>query len=224
LCIVILDPQINDLDWLSPKNVVVIPNGIEDNFVFEAKNKQNIYFNILYIGLLIPFKGIENAINASKILKERGVKFKWTFIGGWSSIDFKDHILKMIETFNLSDYVEFVGEKIENERWQYFKEADVLCHPTENDLMPLCIIEGMMMSLPIVTSDLRTLKCIVDEKQNGLIFPAKNFEKLADSLEYLHNNREEAIKMGENGRAKFKKLYSIEKHLEAVKSAIYKLY
>lgn len=223
LCIVIVEPQVADIKWLSPKKIVVIPNGIEDNYNCNNIKKSHSSFNILYIGLLVPYKGIECAIYTSKILMENKYNFKWTFVGGWSSASFKNRILSLVEILGLNNHIVFVGEKIKDEKWKYFEESDVLCLPTYTDLMPLCVIEGMMMSLPIVTTNLRTLPFVVDANVNGLLSPPEDPEKLFLNIEYLYNNREISKKMGQNARLKFKHHYSIENHLEKMQNAIYEL-
>lgn len=223
LCIVILEPQIDDVKWLNPKKIQVIPNGIENKFHEKKLKIRNSTFKILYVGLLVPYKGIEYAIYASKILKEKNCDFQWTFVGGWSSQGFKSDIFQLIDEFELHEQIIFVGEKIEEEKWKYFEESDILCLPTYTDLMPLCILEGMMMSLPIVTTSLRTLSYIVDEKINGLLSPPKNAEQLALNIDFLYKNFEITQKMGINARQKFQENYTIDKHLERMQKAIYSL-
>jgi len=223
LCIVILEPQIDDVKWLMPKNIEVIPNGIEDKFCNKKVKNRSSTLKILYVGLLVPYKGIEYAIYASKLLKEKNCDFKWIFVGGWSSPEFKSMILQLVNKFNLQDLIIFEGEKIEEEKWKYFDEADILCLPTYTDLMPLCIIEGMMMSLPIITTSLRTLSYIVDEKINGLLSPPKNADQLAFNINILYEDFELARKMGNRGRQKFKENYTIDTHLERMQKAIYRL-
>ena len=223
LCIVILTPQVQDVKWLLPKKIVVIANGIEDKYVVEKVQHRSSGVRILYVGILIQFKGIEHAIYAAKILKENNCDFTWTFVGGWSSSQFKSKIFGLIEKFDLHKHIIFAGEKIEDERWKYFEKADILCLPTDNDLMPLCVIEGMMMALPIVSTRVRTLPFIVDENINGLLSQPKNTQELASNIFYLYKNKDASTRMGLNGRSKFKACYSIERHLKMMQDAICQL-
>lgn len=223
LCIVILEPQLEDVKWLMPKEVKVIPNGIEDKFKNRTIKNKDCPLKILYVGLLVPYKGIKYAIYASKTLKEKNCDFKWTFVGGWSSPEFKAAILKLIDDFQLQEYIIFAGEKIADEKWEYFDKADILCLPTYTDLMPLCIIEGMMMSLPIVTTSLRTLPYIVDDKINGLLSPPKNSEKLALNIYTLYEDFKLMEEMGDNARQKFKEKYMIDRHISEMQNAFYSL-
>ncbi|MGM0407488.1 MAG: glycosyltransferase family 4 protein [Bacteroidota bacterium] len=223
LCIVILEPQIQDIQWLHPKKIVTIPNGIEDKFNLNDCKRGSVPLNILYIGLLTAYKGIENAIETSKILKENKCNFIWTFVGGWSSREFKIYIYELIKKHELENNIIFVGEKNEDSKWKYFYESDLLCLPTHNDLMPLCIIEGMMMSLPIITTKLRTLTYIVDENINGLLSQPKDSKELATNILLLHNNEKLMKKMGLNARKKYEQYYTLDKHLELMQSAIFSI-
>jgi glycosyltransferase involved in cell wall biosynthesis len=221
LCILILEPQVGDVQWLKPAKTVVIPNGIEDKFDIKRINRNDSEFNILYLGLLVPYKGIEYAVYTAKILRDRNIRFKWTFVGGWSSAEFRKLIIGLIEKFDLNDQMIFAGEKINDEKWEYFYTADVLCLPTYTDLMPLCILEGMMMSLPVVTTSLRTLPYIVDDKINGLLSPPKDPEKMANNIEFLYKNKKIAMEMGNAGRLKFEKCYSLGIHIDNMQKVIY---
>ena len=223
LCIVILEIQKNDVEWLKPKKIAVIPNGIEDVFDKDKVKLKDDVFTLLYIGLLVDYKGIEDAILACSILKKKGLLFKWVFVGGWSSEAFKSKIEEMIINLQVQDYILFVGEKKGKEKWSYFEEANVLCLPTRNDLMPLCVIEGMMMSLPIISTTIRTIPCIVDHGLNGLLSNVSDPNLLADSILTLALDPGKCDSFGRNGREKFEDYYQISKHLEFIKSEIYKL-
>lgn len=223
LCIVILDPQKSDVVWLNPKSIVVIPNGIEDVYSFRSIEKNKKTFCILYVGLLVQYKGIEDAVLASLYLKNKGLNFKWIFVGGWSSAEFERQIRTMINNYNLQENLIFVGEKIDKEKWEYFYTSDVLCLPTRNDLMPLCILEGMMMSLPIVSTTIRTIPFIVDEELNGLLSPVNDPRALAIRIESLINNQEKCQTLGTNARQKFENNYHISKHLQLMKFEVLNL-
>jgi glycosyltransferase involved in cell wall biosynthesis len=223
LCIVILPPQVEDVQWLRPKSIAVIPNGIENKFKSKKHKAQPAIFNILYIGLLIAYKGIEHAVYTAKLLKEKKCQFRWIFVGGWSSDDFKSEILKLVEDLDVLDCLEFVGEKVGDDRWSYFEEATLLCLPTYTDLMPLCILEGMMMGLPIVTTCLRTLPFLVEERVNGLLSQPKDPEGLATNIYDLYQDHDLVKSMGEQSLVKFKAYYLIEYHIENMQKAIYQL-
>lgn len=223
LCIVLLEIQKNDVIWLNPKRIVVIPNGIEDALINKLPKSSNNIFSVLYVGLLVGYKGIEDAVLASSILKNEGFNFKWVFVGGWSSVEFQLLIEGMIKSLNLHENLFFVGEKNDDQKWKYFHEADVLCLPTRNDLMPLCILEGMMMSLPIISTTIRTIPFIVDHEINGLLSPMKDPNSLAENLKVLIKNRVICNNFGINSRQKFESNYHILKHLQHMKVEILKL-
>ena len=220
LCIVILDIQKYDIDWINPKKIVVIENGIKDFIVPKIGMKYNECFNILYIGLLVDYKGIEDAIETINIIKKKSNKFLWTFVGGWSSTQFENKIMSLVKKYKISNYVNFVGEVNGPEKWDYFNKCDIMCLPTRNDLMPLCILESMMYSKPVVTTRVRTIPYIVDHNINGLLCKVKSPKDLADKIYELIDNRNKCVLLGNNGRNKFEKKYTIDVHLSKMKKEI----
>jgi glycosyltransferase involved in cell wall biosynthesis len=223
LCIIIVDVQKDDLKWIKPKKIVLIENGIEDVSIENNKISKNELFKILYIGLLIDYKGIEDAIESIYVLKKMGYKFVWTFVGGWSSQKYESIIKSLIDKYQIEDYVCFTGEINGPEKWNYFNDCDIMCLPTRNDLMPLCILESMMFAKPIITTKIRSLSYIVDDNVNGLLCERESPGHLAEKISELLDDRVKCERLGYNARMKYEERYTIQAHLSKMKKEIMKI-
>jgi glycosyltransferase involved in cell wall biosynthesis len=60
--------------------------------------------------------------------------------------------------------------------------------------------EAMASGLPVVITDFGDNKKWVIDGENGFVIPIKDHRILAEKIVYLLHNKEERIKMGENGR------------------------
>jgi glycosyltransferase involved in cell wall biosynthesis len=223
LCIIIVNVQKHDLKWIKPQKIVLIENGIEDVLIKNNKIRKNKIFKILYIGLLIDYKGIEDAIESIYLLKKMGYKFLWTFVGGWSSQKYKSMIMSLINKYQIEDYICFTGEINGPDKWNYFNDCDIMCLPTRNDLMPLCILESMMFSKPVITTKIRSLSHIVDDNINGLLCKPQSPSHLAEKISELMDDRVKCQVLGSNARMKYEDKYTIQAHLSKMKKEILKI-
>jgi glycosyltransferase involved in cell wall biosynthesis len=209
--ILILPHQQDDLLWLCPKKFYTLPNGLKDecgiNYIEPIRNDQ---INLLYVGLLVPYKGIKDIILIASRLKDLGINFKVDLIGGWSSINFEREIKTMVDTMSLTELVIFHGPKVEAAKWDFFSNADLLIHPSYEDLMPLCFIEAMMFGLPVITTDLEHFKYILEDNENAFFIKKGDISMFVDKLIYINENIEVLNRMSLSARKLFIERFSID--------------
>jgi len=218
LAIVLLPSLKNEVEWIKPKKILSVPNGIEDCFEEPFNRIFNIDQNIklLFVGNLKKEKGILDLLLAIKMLK--GVNLE--VIGSWHNDYFKNECIKFIKDKCLEERVIFHGAKVDAEKWEIFKKADIFCLPTyETEAMPVTLIEAMMYKLPIITTNWRAIPDIVTDGVEGFLVPIKSANEIAAKIELLAKNKNLRDQMGEKGREKFLKEYTIENHLSKMEKA-----
>jgi glycosyltransferase involved in cell wall biosynthesis len=82
--------------------------------------------------------------------------------------------------------------------------------------------EAAAMGLPVVTTDVGGNSEIISDRLNGLVVPARDSEKLADAIEYLLENREQAHRFGHRAREFVEEFMSPEIRVRAVENIYYK--
>lgn len=78
----------------------------------------------------------------------------------------------------------------------------VTLHPVMNylDALPVKMFEYMSAGIPVIASDFPLWREIIEGNQCGLLVDPLKPEKIAEAIDYLIANPEEAIRMGQNGR------------------------
>jgi glycosyltransferase involved in cell wall biosynthesis len=102
---------------LKPIKTIIIPNGIEDNYINFKKNnlkQDNDFINLLYVGAMYKERGIIDLILALKILLDKGYKVKLNLVGIFIENIFEIQIHELINNNNLNSNIVFYGTKIEN--------------------------------------------------------------------------------------------------------------
>ena len=204
--------------YVARKNVYFCPNGIPKHKEISII-KEHDGFNILFLSNMMEAKGVWDLINACKLLKEKGQKFKCHFVGKWSDItekDFKDRINEL----DLKNTVYSYGAKYGEEKKQFYEIANCFILPTHNECFPLVLLEAMEQSLACIATDEGGIKSIIDENTTGFIFNKKFPEELADKIERLMNNPIQCKEMGNAGKIKFENEFTIDKFENRMKDII----
>lgn len=201
----------------SDKEKVLICNDISDEklirslatefYPFSKNNK----IKIVTVARLSPPKGHDLAIEAAKILKERGVNFEWHFIGDGPLLD---HIKKQISKENLSNYIILQGLKINP--YPYIKECDIYVQPSKFEGYGITIAEAKILCKPIVSTNFPVIYDQLINNVSGLIVNM-NSESIAESIHHLITNPDLRLKFEQNlksspnhtAQTEVKKIYNL---------------
>lgn len=231
LCILLNKDNPKDNEIVLSKNVVIIPNGIEDSSEIypslkSTRDRQSV-FNCLYIGLLTEDKGVLDLIEAFRILvyEFEITRISLSLVGKALDSNFEDKLILMIQTYNLSDVIFVKGQMVGDDKWNEFINSDVLCFPTyyENESFGNVILEGFLSSLPVIATDWRGVKNVVDDGINGIIVPIKSPNSLANAILMLYSDEDARINMAKNARIKFENNYQLRTHLDNLEKTFLEL-
>jgi glycosyltransferase involved in cell wall biosynthesis len=108
------------------------------------------------------------------------------------------------------------------EKWPYYSSADINCFPTfyEAESFGVVAIEAMMFENPIVATNWRALPEIIEDGETGYLVPIQDVDALSEKLEVLIKDHALRRRMGQNGRKKYLREYTIHKYLANFENAI----
>lgn len=133
------------------------------------------------IGHICRGKGFDFAIEAAEILKKKGVKFKWIFIGKVLEKD----LLKFITDKGLDDYLLLVG--IQSNPYPYISLSDIVVHPSRFEGKSISLDEAKILCKPIVVTNFSTVGDQFENGKNGTICEM-NGEAVANAIDELIND------------------------------------
>lgn len=184
---------------------------VSDNIRQKYADQTNHPLHILYLSNMMEEKGVWTLVEACKILKNKGVDFKCTFVGGWKDIS-EDLFRQKINSMGLDADVIAVGPKYNQDKEQYWLDADVFVFPSyyHNECFPLVLLEAMQHALPCISTKEGSIADIIDDGETGFVVEAKNPGYLAVKIEELANDKDKRLSMGIEGHRKFNKQYSLK--------------
>ena len=172
------------------QNILVSPDAVDLDFFDirlskeEAKKELGLPLNkkiVLYTGHLYPWKGAHVLIDASRYLSKDIIV---VFVGGTIEdiADFKN------KTDKLQNII-IIGHKLYKDIPKYLKAADVLVLPNsgEEDISrkytsPMKLFEYMASGRPIIASDLKSIREVLNES-NSYLIESDNPTLLASTIE-----------------------------------------
>lgn len=199
-------------EFVSLDDILICPNGTETIVDLEKdlrNRKKNTIPQLLFLSNLIESKGVLFLLKACSILKNKGVDFICTFVGGEGDINSEifNNYLKQYEIF---DSVAYVGKKYGKDKHNYFLNADIFVLPTFNDCFPLVLLESMQYGLPIISTNEGGIRNLVSDGVNGFIIEKKSTGDLADKIEQLIADSEKRKLFGQKSRSLFLEKYTSE--------------
>lgn len=191
------------------RRIDVLPFGIPDEYSYRGvriKPSTNIVFAI--IGTITKVKGIDILLDAvGRLERESLSNAEFWIIGAEVNKKYAD---ELHEKYDNLKCVKWMGEKTHAEVMELYNSIDVLISSSIEDMLPIVTIEAMMHGKPCIVSDAVGTADFLKDGREGLIFPSKNTEKLAESIKKIIDNPESIKRMGQKGRELFEKNFSEE--------------
>jgi len=147
------------------KNSVVASDIIlkQKDIAIRAKKIDNKHKNLIFVGTLSQlYKGQRELVDAMRICKDRGLKFKLKIIGGGI---FAPLIKKRVLKNKLSREVNFLGSLNGfREIRKYLDQSEIFVLPSEQEGMPRALIEAMARGLVCIASDVGGIPEVLGSK------------------------------------------------------------
>jgi glycosyltransferase involved in cell wall biosynthesis len=158
------------------------------------------------VGRLALQKGQRHLIAAMPLLLERVPRARAIIAGGG---DLEDYLRVLASDMGVAERVHVLGPR---------KDVPALMHAVDVFVMPsiwegfgLVLLEAMAAGRPIVASRVATIPEVVADGETGLLVPAGDPLALADALAQLAEDPDRAARMGEAGRERLRRQFSVEK-------------
>lgn len=205
---------------LYSNNIEQVYNGID---TIEYQDSLNyINFNTTTVltiaGRIVPKKGQIDAIEAVKILKDRGYRLKLQIVGSEGDASYTNNLHKLVKKYNLESEVFFLGY-VENMS-KIWKESDIALICSTYEAFGRVTIEGMLGCSFVVGTNTAGTKELIGNNEYGYLYEVGNSQDLADKIENVIRNPEKSKKTIQ------KSYYYATENFSAYNNAkdIYKIY
>lgn len=194
------------IEYFADENKIrVIPNGVDVNrFSSENKNENNRGPVILYMGRLVPKKGVPVLIRAMKNIVKK-YPDALLLIGGKGKM--KTFLSSYANTLGLKENVRFLGYVPDNMLPNLYSSSDVFILPSITaESFGITLLEAMASGKPVIGSSVGGIPEVIGDC--GLIVEPGNPKKLSDAVITLLDDEKLREKLGKKGRKMVEEKYS----------------
>jgi len=167
-------------------------------------SSQTLY--ITFVGRLTQIKRPDRLLDVANECKQRGLDVRFLIAGEGELFE---SCKARAERENLN--VTFFGWRSDID--QIFAASDIAILTSDNEGIPLTLIQAAQASLPIVATNVGSISDIVISESTGYL-TAKNASDMADAIEKLARDAQLRKMMGEAGKARATQYFSLERMLK----------
>ncbi|WP_337286637.1 glycosyltransferase family 4 protein [Candidatus Methylomirabilis sp.] len=212
----------------SEAKIVVNYHGIFlDRFVPNGKQvlQHQDTFHILSCGSLYPRKGFSDLVEACRILRDKGWKFRCEIIGEGP---LRRRLEQSIKAYELEEVVCLLGAMPQKQVIDHYRKADLFVLPCVTDHLgwdevftdpmlflevglaipfrpitdgiPNVLAEAMAMRIPVVSTTVAAIPELIQDGRTGTLVPERNPLALAAAMEHLLKDPHKRQAFAEGGR------------------------
>lgn len=170
---------------------------------------------VLFVGRLAAVKGVRLLLEAVRDLHESHPDMKLTIVGDGPE---RTALEQLASSFGLKRIVKFVGYQPQNEVAGLLSQSDMLVLPSFAEGVPVVLMEAMASRLPVIASHVAGVPELVEDGVSGYLVPPGDRLALTQRLDALLSHTGLAAKMGEAGRAKVEREFSIKNEAMKLKA------
>jgi glycosyltransferase involved in cell wall biosynthesis len=157
---------------------------------------------------LSPEKGLHYLIEAASLIPEVRTRMRFVIVGDGKCLQELRELSKNKGLDNVFDFAGFHPSIL-----QFMKSFDIFALPSLSEGLSSAILEAMAASLPIVATKVGGIPELVSDGENGLLVDPANPAALAQAIQHLADNPQEAALMGVRGRERMEKQFTLERKI-----------
>ena len=206
----------NASDPVHWQRIVLLPLGI-DVEAFRLRDARSPGarpagqpFRLISVGRLTAAKGYPILIEAIALLAARGRPVTLTIVGEGP---LRAALEKLIALHGLEDAVRLAGACNHDRVVTFYEAADAFVLSSFLEGVPVVLMEAMAMELPCIATWITGIPEIIDRDVEGLLIAPASAGAIAQAVERLIDDPEEARRIGSAGRRKVIANYNLERNV-----------
>lgn len=175
----------------------------ENNRTAEPDDK---VVNLLYVGRVIPTKGLWYAIKALASIESRN-RVRLTVVGDGEDLM---RCKALAQGLGVGQLVRFMGWRTKSEVREFYKDADIFLFPSYREPTGGVLLEAMTHGLPCITTSHGGTDYMIDHESGIKVSPASDEKfilEIAQAIDLLSNDRELRSNMGKAAYSRAKAFF-----------------
>ncbi len=156
-------------------------------------------FNVLFLSRIQVKKGIEHLIDATVLLRDRGIRVN-VFVAGSGDDDYVGAMRDRIRTGRVEDRFTWTGHVGGDLKNALYSACDVFALPTSQENFGFVFFESLASATPVITTDLVDTRMEIERSGGGVIVPQSG-AAFAEAIADFQTGGRDSVRMGRAGRS-----------------------
>jgi glycosyltransferase involved in cell wall biosynthesis len=154
---------------------------------------------VLFVGRLVPYKGLRVLFRAFRYVKKRIPKVRLSIVGSGPEYA---NLTQLSHELGLTDIIRFHSVLSQEELRDAYSACDLFVLPSRSrsEAFGIVLLEAMARGKPVVATHVGGIPYVVNDKETGILVPPYDPKPLADAICLLLKNPELREKMGQAAR------------------------
>lgn len=163
-----------------------------DNSIFYTNNKiqDNEKKDILYVGNIIPRKGVLFLLEAFNIFASKNIDSSFILIGNAPNTEYKNKCKDYVKKNKLEERVKFVGETSQEDIAKIMNQSKVLVLASSFEGLPRVLIESGLCSLPSIGPNIDGVTVPFGKSGGTEIYELNNTSEFLKILTNLYSDKD----------------------------------
>jgi glycosyltransferase involved in cell wall biosynthesis len=145
---------------------------------------------LLFVGSLGERKGVPDLINAVSDARAAGDDVTLVLVGKEEQRGEQRMIEEVISTRQQEDAITFAGLRNADQMRVLYASADVVCLPSQREVLPMALLEAMAFGLPVIASNVGGIPDLVEDGVTGLLVSPNSPDQLSAAISRLARDPE----------------------------------
>jgi len=179
---------------------------IRDRFGYKESD-----FVLLWLGIFMPHRRIQDAIEAASRLKSQGFPVRLLLAGSDRSFpEYFNSLKALAAQLGVTAEVTFAGKIADEEIQDFYCACDAFIFPNENQTWGLAVLEAMACGCPVLVSKGAAVHEVLTDNENAFLFPPRNPEALAAKIQSVANQPALRARVAQQGMELVRTKYNWE--------------
>lgn len=185
--------------------IKICTNAIDDSVFFPDPTVEKDT-DLVFVGRLIPIKGVQHILEALKILKDNyNLHLTFSVVGDGP---YKEQLEKLTEQWGLEKQVTFHGTVSQEQLIKAYRSAKIAVLPSfDKEGIMSTLLEAVSCGTPAITTKGTSMEEFAKNNENALLVEPESATDLSDKIYQLLTDKKLASRLRENGLKAVKEQY-----------------
>jgi glycosyltransferase involved in cell wall biosynthesis len=206
----------------------VVRSGADPNSFSPGGNRSRVRskfgyaedeFVLLWLGIFMPHRRLEDAIAAVSRLASLGMEVRLLLAGSDRSYPkYCNSLRAMANDLGVEHLVTFTGKVADEEICDFYAACDAFVFPNDQQTWGLAVLEAMSCGCPVLVSRGAAVHEVLTDQVNAILFPPRNPEVLAEKIKLLVALPMLRAQVAQNGMKLARTTYNWDRFADQIQS------